>query len=488
MAELTSSSNIKAAYKVRGNRNPQRIKPYQALTFLCLVDFFLIVASGGIGISVVEHAYPQISLSQYAPVWLAISVTSLLFFIGLGCYKSLPSDCRNKIPLLCIGFSLPVLLITFILFSLKLGDQYSRAWILGWWISGLVALTVGRFISEQVRARMVARKQLTERYAIYGASDDARSMIERMRKHEGIEVVGVFDDRRTRSPREIAGIPVSGGMTDLAALAENGGIDRVVIALPLTALRRIAQLVKSLYALPLTIDIGFDACPSEIINFKSANRVAGSLLIEIFDRPLDGWRSFVKMCEDRALSAILLLFALPFICIVAVAIKLDSPGPVFFRQRRYGFGGRVFEAMKFRTMYVSQTDTLGAQLTRRNDPRITRVGRFLRRTSIDEVPQLFNVLRGEMSLVGPRPHPLAAKAADILYHEAIGHYALRHRVRPGITGWAQVNGWRGETETLVQLQKRVEYDLNYIEHWSLWFDIRILCRTAICVFHNADVF
>ena len=158
MAELTSSSNIKSAYNVRGNRNshglknPQRIKPYQALTFLCLIDFFLIVASGGIGISVVEHAYPQISLSQYAPVWLAISVTSLLFFIGLGCYKSLPSDCRNKIPLLCIGFSLPVLLITFILFSLKLGDQYSRAWILGWWISGLVALTVGRLISEQ-RAR-----------------------------------------------------------------------------------------------------------------------------------------------------------------------------------------------------------------------------------------------------------------------------------------------------------------------------------------------
>jgi len=194
------------------------------------------------------------------------------------------------------------------------------------------------------------------------------------------------------------------------------------------------------------------------------------------------------MCEDRVLSAILLLFALPLICIIAVAIKLDSPGPVFFRQRRYGFGGRVFEAMKFRTMYVAQSDQLGAQLTRRNDPRITRLGRVLRRTSLDEVPQLFNVLRGEMSLVGPRPHPLAAKAADVLYHEAIGHYALRHRVRPGITGWAQVNGWRGETETLVQLQKRVEYDLNYIEHWSLWLDIRILLRTAVCVFRNADVF
>lgn len=495
MAELTSSSAIKLdAYKVRGGRNPnsaqnrQRVEPYQALSFLGAADFFVVLASGGIGIGFVAHFYPQISLSQYGPVWAAIAVASLLFFIGLGCYKSLPTDCRNQIPVLCIGFSLPILLITFILFSLKIGDQYSRGWILGWWLSGLVGLTIERVVTEKLRARLVARKRLTERYAIYGASEQACPMIERMRNQEGIEVVGVFDDRRTRISRDIAGIPLSGGMTELAALAEAGDVDRVVIALPLTAMQRIAQLVKSVYALPLIIDVGFDACPSEVINFKSANRIAGSLLIEIFARPLDGWRHFVKICEDRLLSAILLLMALPLICVIAVLIKLDSPGPVFFRQPRYGFGGRVFEAIKFRTMYVTQTDALGAQLTRRDDPRITRVGRFLRRTSLDEVPQLFNVLRSEMSLVGPRPHPLAAKAADVLYHDAVGHYALRHRVRPGITGWAQVNGWRGETETLAQLQKRVEYDLNYIEHWSLWLDIRILLRTAICVFRNADVF
>jgi Undecaprenyl-phosphate glucose phosphotransferase len=488
MAELTSSSAVKPAYKTRGTQAPRRIAPHHALTLLCLLDFFVVLASGAIGIRVVEHFYSDISIYQYGPVWLAIAVTSLLFFIGVGCYKNLPSDCRNQLPMLWVGFSLPILLITFILFSLKMGDQYSRAWILGWWFSGLAGLALERVVSEQLRARMVERKRLTERYAIYGAGEEARLMIERMQHHKGIEIVGVFDDRRTRVPAEIGGIPVNSGMTDLAGLAEAGGIDRVVIALPITAVQRIAQLAKSLYALPLIIDIGFDACPSEIINFKSATRVAGSLLIEIFDRPLNGWRNFIKVCEDRLISAILLLFALPLFFIIAIAIKADSPGPVFFRQRRYGFGGRVFEALKFRTMYVSQTDALGAQLTRRNDPRITRVGRFLRRTSLDEVPQLINVLRGEMSLVGPRPHPLAAKAADILYHEAIGHYALRHRVRPGITGWAQVNGWRGETETLLQLQKRIEYDLKYIEHWSLWLDIRILLRTAVCVFHNSDVF
>jgi polysaccharide biosynthesis protein PslA len=456
--------------------------------FMCLADFLVVAVSGAIGIPLVRHYYPHINVSQYASVWFVISVASLLFFIGFGCYKTLPSDCRAQLPALFIGFSLPILLITFVLFSLKIGDEYSRAWILGWWLTGLAALALDRIIGEQARARLVADKQLTEKYAIYGAGDNARPMIERMRRHDGIEIVGIFDDRHSRVARDIAGIRVSGGITELAAAAQNGSVDRVVIALPLTAVERIRELVKSLYALPLTIDIGFDACQGGIINFKRANRVADSLLIEIFDRPLNGWRYLAKLCEDSVLSAILLVLWLPVIGAIALAIKLDSPGPVFFRQRRYGFSGRVFEAFKFRTMHASQTDALGAQLTRRNDPRITRIGRFLRRTSLDELPQLFNVLRGDMSLVGPRPHPLAAKAADIPYHDAIGHYALRHRVRPGITGWAQVNGWRGETETLVQLQKRVEYDLSYIEHWSFWLDIRILLRTAICIFHNADVF
>ena len=489
MAELSSSSTMRPAARVpAGNLSPHRIKTYQVLMFMCLADFFVIAVSGAIGIPVVKHYYPDISTAQYASIWFVIAVSSLLFFVGFGSYKSLPSDCRSQLPILFISFSLPILLITFALFSLKIGGEYSRAWILGWWITGLVGLTIDRIIAEHVRRKLVAGKQLTERYAIYGASESARSMIERMQRHDGIEIVGLFDDRHSRVPDEIAGIAVSGGMSELTAIAQTGGVDRVVVALPLTALGRIRQLVKSLYALPLIIDIGFDARHGDIINFKRANRIADSMLIEIFDCPLDGWRYLAKLCEDGVLSAFFLLLVLPLIGVIALAIKLDSPGPVFFRQRRHGFSGRVFEAIKFRTMYTQQSDALGAQLTRRNDPRVTRVGRFLRRTSLDELPQLFNVLRGDMSLVGPRPHPLAAKAADILYHDAIGHYALRHRVRPGITGLAQVNGWRGETETLIQLQKRVEYDLSYIEHWSFWLDIRILLRTATCVFHNADVF
>ena len=172
---------------------------------------------------------------------------------------------------------------------------------------------------------------------------------------------------------------------------------------------------------------------------------------------------------------------------IALLIRLDSRGPVLFRQKRYGFNNELIEVLKFRTMYQERSDANGEQLTQRNDPRVTRVGAFLRRTSLDELPQFLNVLRGEMSIVGPRPHALAAKAGPLLYQEAVKHYNLRHRVKPGITGWAQVNGWRGETNTLEQIRKRVEHDLYYIEHWSIALDLRIIARTVVGGFtgHNA---
>jgi len=160
-------------------------------------------------------------------------------------------------------------------------------------------------------------------------------------------------------------------------------------------------------------------------------------------------------------------------------IKLDSPGPIFFKQKRYGFNNELIEVWKFRSMYHHATDKNAEQLTRKNDPRVTRLGAFLRRTSLDELPQFINVLRGEMSIVGPRPHALSAKAGRVLYQEAIKYYDARHRVKPGITGWAQVNGWRGETETIEQIQKRVEFDLYYIENWSVWFDLKIIVRTIL---------
>jgi exopolysaccharide biosynthesis polyprenyl glycosylphosphotransferase len=178
---------------------------------------------------------------------------------------------------------------------------------------------------------------------------------------------------------------------------------------------------------------------------------------------------------------LLLLFLAPLFLVVALAIKLDSPGPVFFRQKRYGFNNHLIGVYKFRSMRHDMRDEKAEKLVTKNDPRVTRLGAFLRKTSIDELPQLINVLLGEMSIVGPRPHALSAKAADRLYEEVVAEYAARHRVKPGITGWAQVMGWRGETDTIEKIQKRVEHDLYYIENWSLGFDLKILVLTVFAL-------
>ena len=198
--------------------------------------------------------------------------------------------------------------------------------------------------------------------------------------------------------------------------------------------------------------------------------------------PRDEWQQPLgQLLLNYSIGYLLaVLLVVPIVCI-ALLIKFDSPGPVFFRQPRIGLHNRVFVLWKFRTMYVDCTDVAGAQLTQRDDPRITRFGAWLRRTSLDELPQLFNVLAGEMSLVGPRPHPIQAKAGDVLYADAVAGYHKRHAVLPGITGWAQVNGWRGETTCAEQIEQRVRYDLEYIERQSVLFDLRILVLTVVCV-------
>ena len=179
------------------------------------------------------------------------------------------------------------------------------------------------------------------------------------------------------------------------------------------------------------------------------------------------------------MAALALLGLAPVMALVALAIKLDSKGPVLFRQKRYGFNNELIEVFKFRSMFVEQADANAAKLVTKDDPRVTRVGRFIRKTSLDELPQLFNVLRGELSLVGPRPHALQAKAADRLYHDVVDGYFARHKVKPGITGWAQINGWRGETDTPEKIQKRVEHDLYYIDNWSVLLDLYILLKTPV---------
>jgi Undecaprenyl-phosphate glucose phosphotransferase len=248
--------------------------------------------------------------------------------------------------------------------------------------------------------------------------------------------------------------------------------------LPLAADWRLARVVDKLRQLPIDVRL----CPDQAgfrVRPHGVSQIDGMAMLNVLDRPLRDWHLVGKEIEDRVIAALALLVISPLLLLIALAIKLDSRGPVFFRQRRYGFNNQLIEIFKFRTMHHHARDPNAEQLTRRNDPRVTRVGAFLRRTSLDELPQFFNVLRGEMSVVGPRPHALAAKAGGLLYQDAVADYASRHRVKPGITGWAQVNGWRGETAQLEQIERRVQHDLYYIENWSILFDLRIILLTVI---------
>jgi exopolysaccharide biosynthesis polyprenyl glycosylphosphotransferase len=212
-------------------------------------------------------------------------------------------------------------------------------------------------------------------------------------------------------------------------------------------------------------------------------------VLDIYDRPITDWNFVLKGLFDRVVGALMLIALSPVMALVALAVKLDSKGPVFFRQKRYGFNNELIEVFKFRSMYTDMTDATAAQLVTKGDPRVTRVGRFIRKTSLDELPQLINVvLKGNLSLVGPRPHAVHAKAQNQLYDEVVDGYFARHRVKPGITGWAQVNGWRGETDTPEKIQRRVEHDLYYIENWSVFFDVFILMKTPISLLKTENAY
>jgi putative colanic acid biosynthesis UDP-glucose lipid carrier transferase len=218
------------------------------------------------------------------------------------------------------------------------------------------------------------------------------------------------------------------------------------------------------------------------VGFQS---LAGVPMLAALERPLSGWSLVVKAVEDRVIAGIALLCLSPLLALIALAIKLDSPGPVLFRQKRYGFANNEFTVFKFRTMRHRAAEEPDVPQARRNDPRITRVGGFLRRSSLDELPQLINVMLGDMSLVGPRPH---AVAHNVQFAQVIDDYLSRHRVKPGITGWAQINGLRGETDTPEKMRARVQHDLYYIDHWSLLFDIKILALTPFRGFINRNAY
>lgn len=368
--------------------------------------------------------------------------------------------------------------------ALKLTGDLSRIWGAVWFglgLGGAIALRIGvRSAAYWVRTRGMDLRSAV----IVGANSDAQRVVDTLARNPwtGIQVRGWFATHADRS--QLTGVPMLGRLEQLGDYVDSRRIDQVWLALPMREQAKIAFALGQLEHSTANVKYLPDLLGMRLLN-HSVDSIAGLPVINLRSSPLEGNAYLLKSLEDRVLAAAIVLLIAPLLLAIAIAVKLSSPGPVLFRQLRHGLDGRLIEVWKFRSMRVHQEQDGQVTQATRGDPRITRLGAFLRRTSLDELPQFFNVLQGSMSIVGPRPH---AVAHNEHYKPLVDRYMQRHRVKPGITGWAQVNGLRGETETVDKMAKRVRYDLFYLQNWSLAFDLRIIAMTVFKGFGGKNAY
>lgn len=342
------------------------------------------------------------------------------------------------------------------------------------------ALSASHVAWWTVIARGRAQGRLTPNIVVVGATKNAERLIEAAMRTGEVNVLGVFDDRLDRAPENILGVPVLGDTSALLDHRIMPYVDRIVIAVASTAQARVRQLVEKLDVLPNPLHLFIDVGGAVDDDAALARIAAGS------DNPLSGSpasarRALLKRAQDLIVASLGLLVAGPIMLVVALAVKLDSPGPIFFRQRRHGFNNEVILVWKFRSMRHDMADACATRQVTYGDERVTRLGRFIRKTSLDELPQLFNVLKGEMSIVGPRPHAIGMKTGGVESAKLVAQYAHRHRIKPGLTGWAAIKGSRGPVDTPESVRLRVALDVEYIERQSLWLDLYIIAMTIPCL-------
>lgn len=384
-----------------------------------------------------------------------------------------------------MDFILAAGLTALVIFQLGMTREFSRGLSLFFVVSGMIMLFLSRIAFRKVVKILIGWGVVGQRVAIYGSSTNVINKTARLIDLEQLphlKIIGFADDRnialRDDVQPEDCDLPYLGGFDHLLALAQSGQLDQVVLALPQIGKDRFRDITEQLSA--ASIDIC--ALPREALELDNGYRVhfLGTLpVFAIWQQPIRDVDGIVKLAIDKLIAGTALLLLSPLLIGTALLIRLESRGPILFRQPRFGFNNNEIEVLKFRSMYVDRQDVSGSRRTERDDPRVTRVGRIIRRTSIDELPQLWNVLRGDMSLVGPRPHATMMRVEDKFYFDAVRGYTARHRVKPGITGLAQVRGLRGEIATIDRARKRVEYDIYYIENWSPLLDFRILIETLL---------
>lgn len=375
-------------------------------------------------------------------------------------------------------FILAAGLTSLVIIQLGMMREFSRGLALYFIGFSMVALFLSRIVFRKLIWKLMDKGIVGQRVAIYADSAQTAEKVAKLLELERLphlRIIGYADDRRQINPRERE-LRYLGGFDVLLDRARAGELDQVILALPQIRQDRLEYIADNLSAAAIDLCV----LPRETLEFKTGYRVnfLGSLpVLTIWQQPIRDVDGIVKEILDRGLAFVAVLLLSPLLLATALAIRIESKGPILFRQQRFGFNNNEISVLKFRSMYVDRQDVSGAARTRKDDPRVTRIGRIIRRTSIDELPQLLNVLRGDMSLVGPRPHATMMRVGDKYYFDAVKGYTARHRVKPGITGLAQVRGLRGEIATTERARKRVEYDIYYIENWSPLLDIRIMIET-----------
>jgi Undecaprenyl-phosphate glucose phosphotransferase len=450
-------------------------------------DALLIIACGWVA----KVAYVDIVLQANQPTWQYMNAVILGAILSYGALnmQGLYNDnrvlkFRGSIAGIAIGLVASFFILIAMGFLFKIAHTYSRGWMLIWFSTSFVVLMLERGLVSAWMKQRIKNGLFRQSIAIYGAGMLGKQVREYILNQNGsVKFVGVFDDSPPHEDGEGEAVQTLGGLKNILRYGREHGLDRIIIALPASAAERILKTIDQLDELPCEVYL----CPDKIAMKLKRPRITymGDLgLLEVQRKPMSGWAHLTKSLIDYIGSAALLVLLWPLMALIALAIKLESPGPVLYRQLRHGYNQSVISVLKFRTMVVTE-DADSFQQARKNDSRITWLGRVLRRTSLDELPQLINVIRGEMSLVGPRPHPLKLNSD---FEKRVQKYANRHKVLPGITGLAQISGCRGGTETDEKMRKRVSYDLDYIKNWSVLLDIKILLMTLFSVIRGENAY
>jgi Undecaprenyl-phosphate glucose phosphotransferase len=452
-----------------------------------LVDFILLATVGFL----IEEQYVNSHNLQYLLAVLAISglVVAIMAKMGLYAINALLTPWQH-LHRLALGVAIPFSLFITALFLIKTSSTFSRVWLSSWILSSLITLLLSRIGLNVLAQTLLRRGFLRQNTILLGTPKAVATLIEKIGQSGShtLNLLGYFTTQPSNNTAECLLIPHLGGVDDILPYSHTTPIDLLILAAPEEQQGNIITPLRTqLMILPFTQLV--ETYGSFRFFHRGAYTYIGTLpFVPLSGRPLAEWDEFKKAVFDKTIATLALLALAPVMLAVALAIRLESKGPILFKQQRYGFNNKLVGVYKFRSMYAENTDSDGSKSVTQNDKRVTKVGRFIRKSSLDELPQLFNVLKGDLSLVGPRPHATQSKAANQLFHEVVEEYFARHKVKPGITGWAQINGWRGETDTEEKIRQRVAYDLYYIENWSLMLDAYILLATPFSLFTTKNAY